>query len=162
ILVDANRSRVWLADFGIACAEGRVSTLTRPGVALGTATYMSPEQARGGDITSAADRYSLGIVAFELLARTVPFRADTFRAVVAQHILREPPCICTLDRDLPPAVDAVVARMLAKAPDERYATCTEFVADLEQAFREQAQRPRVRAGADVAPASHRPVSPTRR
>jgi eukaryotic-like serine/threonine-protein kinase len=132
LLLDRDGS-VHVSDFGIASATG-FETLTLPGMVLGTAGYLSPEQARGEPATSASDRYGFGVVAFELLTGRRPFAGETPATQAFAHLHAEVPSATELDSSLPPAVDAVFARALAKEPAARPATCGELVADLRAAF----------------------------
>ena len=107
-----------ITDFGIARAmwAAQASHLTQTGMVMGTASYVSPEQATGGTITSASDIYSLGVVAYECLTGTPPFTAETPVAVAVAHMHRPVP---PLPDDVPAPVAALVTKMLAKQPDER-------------------------------------------
>jgi serine/threonine-protein kinase len=106
---------VKITDFGIARGGGS-STMTQTGQVMGTAQYVSPEQATGRRITSASDIYSLGIVAYECLAGMPPFAADTPIALALMHVREDPP---PLPSDVPPAVRGLVNAMIAKDPDDR-------------------------------------------
>jgi eukaryotic-like serine/threonine-protein kinase len=128
---------VRVTDFGVARIAGDVS-LTSAGTILGTSGYMSPEQAVGGKATAASDRYGLAVVAFELLAGRRPYVAETFASEAAAHATAPIPSATALDPTLPPAVDDVFARGLAKAPDDRFRSCGELVSSLRQAFADAA------------------------
>ena len=129
-----NRSRVLhVADFGIARLVSE-DTITSTGELFGTAAYLSPEQALGREATGASDRYALTVAAFELLAGERPFEAQHFAAQARQHIEDERPYASERDRTLPPAVDDVLIRGMAKEPDERFETAGEFVDALETAL----------------------------
>jgi serine/threonine-protein kinase len=132
LLLDAG-DNLHVGDFGIARAAG-LDSLTSPGTVLGTAGYFSPEQALGDPVTPASDRYSLGVVAFELLTGARPFAAETSTAEAFAHVRSRPPSAHTLNADLPVEVDRALERALAKAPQERPASCHELVADLRAAF----------------------------
>lgn len=113
----ANDGRVVLGDFGIAKQLDAGLDLTRAGDVIGTPAYMSPEQALGEAVSPATDVYSLGVMAFELLAGRVPFTADTALTLLLKHVREPAP---PLVRDgLPPGVASLVSRMLAKDPSER-------------------------------------------
>jgi serine/threonine-protein kinase len=128
-----DRGRVlYVADFGIARLVSE-ETITTDQL-FGTAAYLSPEQALGRPATGASDRYALAVVAFELLAGERPFTAPHFAAQARQHIEDEPPSASARDRTLPEAVDPVIARAMAKDPDERFATAEELVAALRTAL----------------------------
>jgi serine/threonine protein kinase len=124
---------VRVSDFGIASAAG-MDTLTLPGTVLGTAGYLSPEQARGELATSASDRYALAVVAFELLTGRRPFAADTPVTEAFGHLNAEIPSAEEIAPDLPLGIDDVFARALAKDPEERPDSATELVQELEAAF----------------------------
>ncbi len=133
LLLDRDGSLV-VTDFGIASTTG-LDTLTLPGTVLGTAGYLSPEQARGEPATAASDRYGLAVVAFELLAGRRPFAGDTAATEAFAHVTAPVPSAETIEPRLPEGVDEVFSRALAKDPAERPATCAELVADLGAAFR---------------------------
>jgi len=131
LLLD-DRRRALVADFGIArlATEGAVTTT---GQLLGTAAYLSPEQALGEPATAASDVYALAVVAYELLTGTRPFRAEHFAAQARQHVEAIAPPASARDGGLSAAVDPVLARGLAKDPDERWLSATAFVDALERA-----------------------------
>jgi hypothetical protein len=133
LLLDRDGS-ICVTDFGIASTTG-VDTLTLPGTVLGTAGYLSPEQARGEPATAASDRYGLGVVAFELLTGRRPFEGDTAATEAFAHVNAPVPSAEQIHPELPDGVDEVLARALAKDPEDRPATCAELVADLRDAFR---------------------------
>lgn len=119
---------VLVADFGIArAADAALTQLTRTGDVLGTPGYIAPEQAEDGDVTVASDRYSLAAVGFELLTGRRPFERSTTIAEVIAHVHDEVPSVIDLDATLPAGLDRVFARALAKDPDARYASATQFV-----------------------------------
>jgi serine/threonine-protein kinase len=132
LLLDRDDS-IHVSDFGIAFAAG-LDTLTLPGTVLGTAGYLSPEQARGEPATSASDRYALGVVAFELLTGRRPFAADTPVSEALGHMSAPVPSAEQLEPELPAGVDRVLSRALAKDPGKRPASCTELVAELRVVF----------------------------
>jgi serine/threonine-protein kinase len=124
---------VRVADFGVASARGLVS-LTQTGTVIGTAGYLSPEQALGNAATAASDCYALAVVAFELFAGTRPFENSSATAEAAAHVQSPVPSIFHLPRE----VNAILARAMAKDPSARFATCSEFVAALRAAFADDA------------------------
>jgi eukaryotic-like serine/threonine-protein kinase len=126
-----------VADFGIARLTSD-ETITNSGELFGTAAYLSPEQALGEEATSASDRYSLAVAAFELLAGQRPFQATNFAAQARQHVEAEVPRASELDHALPPAVDSILSRAMAKRPEARYQSAGAFVAALESALEEAA------------------------
>ena len=127
------QDRLVLADFGIA-RLAYDATVTTTGDVLGTAAYVSPEQADGRPAADASDRYSLAVVAYELLTGTRPFRAEHFAATARMHVEAAPDPPSQRDPSLPPAVDPVLLRGLAKDPAERWPTATVFVDALEDAL----------------------------
>jgi eukaryotic-like serine/threonine-protein kinase len=134
-----DRGRLVIADFGIARAAYD-SSLTATGELLGTASYIAPEQARGKPATPASDRYSLGVVAYELMTDSRPFEGD-FAEQARQHLEAEPPAPSSLAADLPPAVDQVLARALAKNPAARWPSASAFAQALAQAIEGPATSP---------------------
>lgn len=134
LLLDRART-LHVADFGIA-RLGAEDTITGTGQVLGTASYLAPERALGQPATAASDRYSLAVAAFELLAGERPFTARHFAAQARQHIEEEPPAASRLNRTLPESVDAVLARGMAKRPEQRWPTAQDFAQALESALTE--------------------------
>ena len=125
--------RVTLMDFGIAQAQAG-GRLTRAGVAVGTLEYLSPEQARGEAVTPQSDVYSLGVLTYELLTGTLPFRAPDDRRLILQHLGATPPSIRTVRPDVPVRVDDAIARCLAKDPLQRFPNAGAFGAQLRAAL----------------------------
>jgi eukaryotic-like serine/threonine-protein kinase len=132
LLLDGH-GRVHVADFGIASAAG-MHSLTQTGTVLGTASYLSPEQASGESTSAASDLYSLGIVAFELLTGRRPFEGDTIAEEAAAHVNADVPSVQTFSPRLPHELDAVFGRALSKEPTWRFSSGAEFVAALRAAF----------------------------
>ena len=118
LLLDAD-GNVHVADFGVARATG-MDSLTVAGTVLGTAGYLSPEQARGEQAGPASDRYALGVLAFELLTGERPFQRDTTAAEAAAHVHEPVPSIHDRNPSLPPALDRCFRRALAKDPARRF------------------------------------------
>jgi serine/threonine-protein kinase len=141
LLLDAE-DRVRVADFGIASAAG-LDSMTKPGTVLGTAGYLSPEQARGERAGAASDRYALAVVAYELLTGERPFRRNSPTAEAAAHVNDPVPSVRRWRSDLPSELDPVFERALAKDPAARYSTCGELVAELRHALDDAAGRTRV-------------------
>jgi tetratricopeptide (TPR) repeat protein len=152
LLLDRDRT-LHVADFGIA-RLGAEDTITGTGQVLGTASYLAPERALGQPATTASDRYSLAVVAYELLVGERPFTAPHFAAQARQHVEEAPPAASARNRALPPSVDEVLARGMAKRPEQRWETAQEFATALEAALREPATRPMRAAGAAPAPKRH--------
>jgi serine/threonine protein kinase len=136
LLLDSD-DQVHVGDFGVASAVG-LDSFTETGTILGTAGYLSPEQAQGERAGPASDRYSLAIVAFELLAGRRPFESSSTTAEALQHVNAPVPSIHRLRPDLAPAFDRVFRRALAKDPAARYPSAAEFVAELRAALHEDA------------------------
>ncbi len=131
LLLDG-RGEVCVADYGVASAVG-LDSMTMTGTVLGTAGYLSPEQAKGERATPASDRYGLGVVAFELLTGERPYAADSPTAEAAAHVHAPIPSLS--DRsDLPHELDPVLQRALAKDPADRYPSCADFAAALRGAL----------------------------
>ncbi len=149
LLLDA-QGRLAVADFGIARLADDTQ-MTQTGQVLGTAAYISPEQAMGRPATAASDRYALAVVAYELLTGSRPFSGGPATAQALQHAQEKPPPASQAATDLPPAVDPVFARALAKDPDARPATATEFVEGLAKALDEDAAIDTTRPIAGAAP-----------
>ena len=152
LLLD-ERGDLHVADFGIASAAGQDS-LTLTGTVLGTAGYLSPEQAAGERASPASDIYSLAVVAFELLSGQRPFERESATAEAAAHVNAPVPSIAELCRGLPWDVDRVFQRALAKGPRARYGSAREFVADLGDALSRTAAAPTA-VLASAAPARRR-------
>jgi serine/threonine-protein kinase len=133
LLLDRDGNIV-VSDFGIASTSG-VDTLTLPGTVLGTAGYLSPEQARGEPATAASDRYGLGVLAFELLTGRRPYEGDTAATEAFAHVNAPIPSAEKIYPELPEGVDEVLERALAKDPEDRPATASVLVSELRDAFR---------------------------
>ncbi|TJZ50132.1 serine/threonine protein kinase [Streptomyces piniterrae] len=117
------RNVVKVMDFGIARAmQSGVTSMTQTGMVVGTPQYLSPEQALGRGVDARSDLYSVGIMLFELLTGQLPFDADSPLAIAYAHVQEEPPVPSSINRSVPPAVDALVARALKKNPNERFPT----------------------------------------
>ena len=124
---EADPDHVYLADFGITKHAMSRSGLTSTGQFLGTIDYVAPEQIRGTSVAGLADQYSLGCVLYECLTGRVPFEKDLDAAIIWAHVEETPTMPTILRPELPPEIDEVFARVLAKRPDERYQSCREFV-----------------------------------
>jgi hypothetical protein len=118
-----------VADFGVA-RSADATVLTQHGSVIGTAEYISPEQARGEIATPSSDLYSLGIVLFEMLAGTLPFTGELAVAVANQHVLAPAPSLSRINPAVPGALAHIVARALSKDPARRYASAAEMRAAL--------------------------------
>lgn len=135
IMIDATGStpRVMLGDFGIARQQQEHSDLTSVGMVVGTLDYASPEQLSGDPVDGRSDQYSLAGTTVQLLTGAKPFGASSGTAVIRDHLMAPPPAPSRQRPGLPPAIDAVIARGMAKAPQQRYATCHEFAQALHSA-----------------------------
>ena len=132
VLVDGE-GHVKVTDFGIARAGA--SQMTEEGSIIGTAQYLSPEQARGTQVDQTSDLYSLGIVLYEMLTGAVPFTGDSPVEIAMKHLSATPEALSTRRADIPHALDMVVLRALAKDPTARYQSADEMDADLERVAR---------------------------
>ncbi len=132
VLVDGE-GHVKVTDFGIARAGA--SQMTEEGSIIGTAQYLSPEQARGTQVDQTSDLYSLGIVLYEMLTGAVPFTGDSPVEIAMKHLSATPAALSTQRADIPHALDMVVLRALAKDPTARYPSADEMDADLERVGR---------------------------
>ena len=137
ILLDIRPGRpdhVYLSDFGLSKSALGVSGITATGQFLGTPTYIAPEQINNKMVDGRADQYSLAVTAFELLTGAPPFRGEQPMAVVYAHLSEPPPSLTSRRPDLPPSVDAVFARALAKNPADRFGSCQEFADAMRRAL----------------------------
>jgi beta-lactam-binding protein with PASTA domain len=128
MIVD-NEGRVKVTDFGIARA-GSASTMTEAGSIMGTAHYLSPEQAQGQPVEAASDLYSLGVVMFEMATGNLPFDGDNPVALAMRHVHDQPPHPRSIVPTIPENLDAVILHALGKLPTERYLTAQQFLEDL--------------------------------
>ena len=132
LLLDG-RGHVHVADFGVASAVG-LDSFTQTGTILGTAGYLSPEQAKGERATAASDRYALAVVGWELLTGRRPFAAESAAAEALAHVNAPVPSPHAANPALPRQLEPVFQRGLAKDPAARYPTAAEFVGDLRRAL----------------------------
>ena len=128
VIVDGE-GRVKVTDFGIARAGP--SEMTETGTIVGTAHYLSPEQAQGQPVDERSDLYSVGVMLYETLTGRVPFDADSTVSIALQHVSEPPVPPSQLEPTVPPELDAVVLRALEKDPDRRFQDADEFIAALE-------------------------------
>lgn len=150
---------VHVADFGIASAAG-MDSLTMTGTVLGTAGYLSPEQATGDRATPASDLYGLGVVAYELLTGTRPFAADSPTAEASAHVNAPVPSVCDTS-SLPCELDPLFQRALAKDPSARHDSAAEFVAALRAALADAAGATRPLAAVPPTAPPAQPQQPAR-
>ena len=126
VLLDANE-HVYLADFGLTRHLEEQGLRAGEGRSVGTPAYLAPEQIEGKPIDGRVDVYSLGCMLYECLTGSVPFRRSSRLAAAWAHLEEEPPRVSELDSGLPPALDDVIRKALAKEPDERFPTCTALI-----------------------------------
>jgi len=127
ILLDRDSGHALVTDFGIARAAEADSRLTATGITVGTPAYMSPEQGMGDrDVDGRSDIYSLGVVAYQVLTGSLPFRANNTPAMIMKHVSETPRPVRELRRDVPPALAAAIERALAKDPDDRFPDAAAF------------------------------------
>ena len=153
ILVHARDGRPdypFLSDFGLVKGATATAGLTGTGQLLGTPNYVAPEQISGQPARPQTDQYGLACVAYTMLTGALPFARDDYMAVLWAHMYDVPPSLADQRPDLPPAVDEVLARALAKSPDDRYGSCEELIGALRTAV--GASPPE--AAATVPPALH--------
>src|SRR3954465_2617919 len=123
--------RLKVTDFGIARAGA--SEMTETGSIMGTAAYLSPEQAQGQRVGAPSDLYSIGVIVYEMLTGRVPFAGESAGWIALKHVSEEPPPLRQLRPDVHPRLEQAVGRALLKDPAQRYASADEFIAALEQA-----------------------------
>ena len=145
---------VTVTDFGIAKALD-TSSLTGSGSMIGTPYYMSPEQCAGTKVTGASDQYSLAVMAYQMVSGHLPFTGETVVEIIKKHCMEPPPPLAVLRPATPPALVAVVERALAKSPEERFASVTEFAKAFEKAI-DTADLPIAERTAVAAVARQRP------
>ena len=145
-------------DFGIARIVASPETAPQTSAVLGTAAYISPEQAQGQPVDGRSDIYSLGAVLYETLTGRPPFTGDSPVAVAYKQVNESPTPPSQVNADVPPRLDAVVMRSLAKNPANRYQTADEFRADLERVRQGQdvEATPLLPPGAEATQVIHRP------
>ncbi|MEE8550757.1 MAG: serine/threonine-protein kinase, partial [Gemmatimonadota bacterium] len=157
MLLEGSRDgRLLLTDFGIAKALGIGTTLTRPGDVMGTPYYMSPEQCEENEVDGRSDQYSLGLVAYEMLAGRFPFTADSLAAIIYKHLNEDPEPLQNFRADVPADLLAVIVRATQKDPDARFPT----MAALIEALGAGAPTVRTTAARSTKPAP-KPAAPLR-
>jgi eukaryotic-like serine/threonine-protein kinase len=157
VLVDGE-GRLKVTDFGIARAGA--SQMTEAGSIIGTAQYLSPEQAKGAPVDQSSDLYSVGVVLYELLTGVVPFSGETPVEIAMKHLSRIPEPPSSKRAEIPRDLDLVVMRALAKDPSERYQSADEMDADLRRISRGMAISPATEEAATAIIARPPPTAPT--
>ena len=152
VLIDS-RGNIFLTDFGIAkILESASPRLTQTDAIMGTPAYISPEQAQGHTVDQRSDIYSLGIILYEMVTGSVPFTAETPLAVLFKHISDPLPPPSLVKPDIPPSIEQVILKALAKDPRDRFATAAEFVKAWERALQERDTVQRVPESVTIPPA----------
>ncbi|WP_371578802.1 protein kinase [Streptomyces sp. NBC_01314] len=162
------RNIVKVMDFGIARAmQSGVTSMTQTGMVVGTPQYLSPEQALGRGVDARSDLYSVGIMLFQLTTGRLPFEADSPLAIAYAHVQEEPVAPSSINRSLPPAVDAIVARALKKNPNERFPSaeamrdeCLRVAASLQPVAPSIVPGAQTSSGAGVSAAVFPPIDHT--
>lgn len=145
-----------VTDFGIARALGDgEQTMTQTGMVIGTASYLSPEQAQGNPVDARSDVYALGCVLYEMLTGRPPFQGDTPLSIAYKHVREDPEKPSLVNPDVPDALDAITMKALAKNPDNRYQTAREMQEDLQRfvAGQQVHATPLLAGATSVAPAA---------
>ncbi len=150
VLID-EKGNAWLSDFGTAQVHDATLTLTGSGL-IGTPTYMAPEQARGEKVTHLADEYALGVILYQITTGQLPFEADTPLALALMHAHDPLPLPRMVNENLPPAIEAVLVKALAKDPENRYSS----VAELNKAFQNALQEVYDPASGSLKPGAKAP------
>jgi serine/threonine protein kinase len=132
-LVDGE-GNLFLTDFGIAKILAGTAQFTKTDAVMGTPAYISPEQAQGKPVDQRSDIYSLGIILYEMVTGQVPYIADTPLAVIFKHVSDPLPLPSSIKPDVPPAIEQVILKSLAKDPQDRFATAAEFSAAWKRAL----------------------------
>ena len=157
MLLDSTAGRgrtdhVYLSDFGLSKQSLAPADLTSAGQFLGTLDYVAPEQIEGRRVDGRTDLYALACTAFEMLCGTPPFERDQRMAILWAQLSEPPPALTARRPDLPPAVDEVMAKALAKSPDDRYPRCLDFAESLRVACLPEAAAEHAVGAGDGRPA----------
>jgi serine/threonine protein kinase len=161
--VEGGDSFVKVMDFGVAGLMMREeedrSVLTLAGTVLGTAAYMSPEQAQGYNVDARADLYSVGVVLFEMLAGRPPFQANSAVSLLIAHVSEEPPRLAEVCPDLPEveSVQALLDALLAKEPEKRLTNATDLIERIDALLTQLGEMPMVPAGRSLTPTPSAPL-----
>jgi serine/threonine protein kinase len=158
-VLDSDPEHVYLVDFGLARSDSDDRSITGGGSFLGTPRYAAPEQAAGRPVDGRTDGYALGCVLYECLTGRPPFPGGSNEAVLLAHLEAAPPRVTAARPDLPPAIDQVVARALAKAPGDRFPSCRALVAAARQTLTPGAKVPRTPEPPGPEPPGPEPPGP---
>ena len=150
-VLDGDPEHVYLVDFGLARSDSDDRSIGGAGSFLGTPRYAAPEQAAGRQVDGRADGYALGCVLYECLTGQPPFPGGSGEAVLLAHLEAPPPRVTTLRPDLPPAIDQIVAKAMAKTPADRFPTCRTLITAARAALTSSAG-PAARSRARRSPA----------
>ncbi|MFO0908151.1 MAG: serine/threonine-protein kinase [Isosphaeraceae bacterium] len=147
-LLLTKKGQVKITDFGLCRDLGGAErmTLTQPGVTMGTPMYMSPEQAQGQALDHRSDLYSLGVTFYHMIAGVPPFKADSVVGLAVKHVKELPASIAVHRPDVPPELDRIVLKLLAKSPTDRYQSAAEMLRDLMKAGDDEPRGHRDRRG----------------
>lgn len=161
ILLDTE-GHAMLADFGIVkILEGETTGgLTGTGGVLGTPAYMAPEQSQGLGVTAKTDIYALGVIVYEMITGRQPYQADTPMQVMLKHITDPVPSLREVSASMPPALESVMTRVLAKNPDDRFNSASEFAQEFLRAIHSDAASFTLREAAATKSSGPTPPSPT--
>ena len=164
VLIDRESGRALVTDFGIARAAESGSRLTQTGIAVGTPAFMSPEQAMGDrDVDGRSDLYSVGVIGYLMLAGTLPFEAPTTPAMLMKHVSETPPPLRAVRPDVPPVLDEILDRCLAKKPADRWPSALQLRDTLRRVQRDgslaASPAPGYVPGAAAAPLAPPPIAP---
>lgn len=133
-IVLTESGKIKVADFGIARAANNTTTVNSSNYAVGSAHYLSPEQARGGYTDHRSDIYSLGVVMYEMFTGKLPFDAEESISVVMKHIHEEPPVPSEINPDIPAGIEAIILRAMCKEQRLRYSSASEILEDLVMVY----------------------------
>jgi eukaryotic-like serine/threonine-protein kinase len=158
-LLAANDERVFLADFGIARALDDATKLTSTGTVLASVAYAAPESLTGQRLDSRADIYSLGCSLFQMLSGSTPFAGSGWAGTAAAHLSQPPPRLTDRNPALPRAIDDVIAKAMAKEPDERYPSAQDLARAAAQALDAEVTAPVQPREATTAPLTPGPPAP---